>query len=88
MVSGYVKAVSFWIGFLPSKLFALQDLCVREFLFIHQCDKTLWNCQQYFDVKGGFIARLILLNVLSLGCLVMGVFVHDPFSQQEGQSIQ
>ena len=40
------------------------------------------------DVKGGSIARLILLIVQNLGYIVMGVFVLNYFLQQEGQSIQ
>jgi serine/threonine protein kinase len=31
------------------------------------------------DVKGGLIARLILLIVQNLGYVVMGVFVLNPF---------
>ena len=87
MVLGYVKAVSFWIGFLPSKLHGLKT-CVRELLFFINMTRLSGTINDNSDVKGGSIARLILLIVQNLGYIVMGVFVLNYFLQQEGQSIQ
>lgn len=78
MVLGYVKAESFWIGFLPSKLHALQDLCEGVLIFFINMTRLCGTINNNSDVKGGLIARLILLIVQSLGYVVMGVLVLNP----------